>query len=190
MPTTHRMRLLNVGAVLTAVLSLGAIIGTAACEPAPPLPPAPLPGTPHFGGAQKLSVTVFLNGGPAVSCEMTLWTSWDLSYRSARVISKATATAGPCPSTDWINRLALGSCNTGSSMGTCGVAWPIPSSGLNEEQTFYFEPISPPPPLSKIKVNFQAVLKFPSGLTFPTSVSGDTPEIRCSSELLVCRFQV
>ena len=33
MPTTHRMRLLNVGAVLTAVLSLGAIIGTAACEP-------------------------------------------------------------------------------------------------------------------------------------------------------------
>ena len=98
--------------------------------------------------------------------------------------------ADHCRSTDWINRLALGSCDTGSSMGTCGTAWPIPTGGLAEQRTFYFEPLSPPQPLSQITVKFQAVLKFPSGLTFPVSVSGDTPPIRCSSELLVCRFQV
>ena len=123
---------------------------------------------------------------------MTLWTSWDISYRSATVTSKATVTQGVdnCRSTDWINRLALGSCNAGSSMGSCGSAWAIPSSGLAEQRTFYFEPLSPPQPLSQIKVNFQSVLKFPSGLTFPVSVSGDTPPIRCSAELLVCRFQV
>jgi hypothetical protein len=39
MPTTHRIRLLNLGATLTAVLSLGAVIGVAACEPPPPPPP-------------------------------------------------------------------------------------------------------------------------------------------------------
>ena len=63
MPTTHRIRLLNLGAVLTAVLSLGAIIGTAACEPVPPPPPAPLPGTPHFDGSQALTVGLILPDG-------------------------------------------------------------------------------------------------------------------------------
>jgi hypothetical protein len=186
------MRLLNVGAVLTAVLSLGAIIGTAACEPAPPPPPAPLPGTPHFDGSQALTVGLILPSGETVICQLTLTTAWDLSYRSATVTSKATVTEGAdhCRSTDWINRLALGSCNAGSSIGSCGSAWAIPSSGLAEQRTFYFEPLSPPQPLSQIKVNFQAVLKFPSALTFPVSVSGDTPPIRCSAELLVCRFQV
>jgi hypothetical protein len=187
MPTTHRMRLLNVGAVLTAVLSLGAITGIAACEPAPP-PPAQLPGNPHFDGAQKLSVAIMLNGGTVVVCDMTLTTAMDLSYRGVRIISKATATAGPCLSTDWINRSALGSCSQGSNLYSCGAGWALNTGGLNEERQFWFDPNLPT--LGIIKVNFQAVLRFPSGLTFPVSVSGDTPMIRCSLELIQCKFQV
>ena len=167
-------------------------VGVSSCDPTPPPPPAPLSGTPHFDGSQALTVGLILPSGETIICQLTLTTAWDLSYRSATVTSKATVTQGAdhCRSTDWINRLALGSCNTGSSVGTCGAAWPIPSSGLTSRRPFYFEPFSPPQPESQIAVKFQAVLKFPSGLTFPVSVSGSTPLIRCSTELLVCRFQV
>ena len=110
MPTTHRMRLLNVGAVLTAVLSLGAIIGVAACGPPPP-PPTVLPGNPHFTGQQVLSEVIGV-GGNVFVCSLILDTEWDLTYRTA-VVNAKTSSTGPCLSSDWYDKRATGSCFVG-----------------------------------------------------------------------------
>jgi hypothetical protein len=189
MPTTHRNRLLDVGAVLTAVLSLGAILGVAACGPPPP-PPSVLPGDPHFTGRQAIS-EIFGVGGGTVTCSLILDTEWDLYYEAAVVNAKTSPAPGSwCPREDFYNVRAVASCSIGSPPHglDCGAAWAVPVGNVFAGASFAFGP-TVPPNHGHLAVDFSATLVLPSGLTFSLSDHGETPPILCNSELRQCKFQ-
>jgi hypothetical protein len=167
------------------VLSLGAILGVAACGP-PPSPPGVLPGNPHFTGQQVLSEVIGV-GGNVFVCSLILDTEWDLGYRIVTVNAKTSST-GPCLSTDWYDKRAIGSCAIGTSALSCGAAWPVPVTPTFSGQRFVFDPTTPPH-LGIISVDFSATLTLPSGLSWALTVHGETPHIRCSIELTQCKFQ-
>jgi hypothetical protein len=186
MPTTHRMRLLNVGAVLTAVLSISGMIGVAACGPPPP-PPTELPGNPHFTGRQAATEIIGI-GGNVFTCSIIVDTEWDLTYLTA-VVNAKTSTTGYCLSEDYHDVRATASCSIGTTNAlNCGAGWPVPVGPTYQTRTFNFGPVSPPHH-GHLSVDLSATLILPSGLTFALFDHGDTPPILCSSELRQCKFQ-
>ena len=130
MPTTHRMRLLNVGAVLTAVLSLAAVIGVAACEPTPPPPPPPPP--PPTTAAPKYEHC----GDPALNLTAFRCGVYAYGYPQAMTTTATGVAATTEPPTTIFMRLSLETYNPADGSWVSG-NWVNQTSGMSVQSLTY-----------------------------------------------------
>jgi hypothetical protein len=150
-----------------------------------------LPGTFSHVGVQKLTVAIIDSQGRTFICNLYLDVRYDLGYRSVLVTTKTRAD-GWCPYSDWVNKGAAARCEMGTNLYACGGApgetdWVYWTGNPAQQKYSYFN-VTPSP--ATIVMRFQATLRPPSGLgPFPVSVSGRTPQIRCDSVALTCKFQ-
>lgn len=167
---------------LKITVAVGLVAVLLACAP-PPAQPAPLPGESSFTGANRLTfVVIDQNGNIIFDCDLVEWATFDLGFTSLRTLSKSSAEG--CPRSDWLNVSATASCGIGSNTLSCGAGWALNTSPAFVEKFFQF---TRTPHLAVISVLLQGVFRV-NGT--PTSITGNTPQIRCSNELQQCKFQV
>ena len=180
--------------VRTRIAAIGvvAIVLLTACPPPPP--PPPLPGSFSHVAAQRLLVAIISPQGVVVECKFFLDVRYDLAYTYVLVSTK-TRPEGPCLSTEWKNRRAVGRCDRGTSVAICGGSpgeadWSFATEGVWNQKRAYFN-ISAD--TAVLRMTFAATLTPPSGLIgpFPVSVTGQTPQIRCRNDSVerACKFQ-